>query len=130
MIVIDTQVVVWLDAEPSKLSAGAVALMTAERRKGEPLAISGITLLELAHGISRGRIPVKRPLGPALRSIEQVYRVLPITADIAEQSTRFTDPFPKDPADRIIAATAFVHGVPLITADDKLRDSGQVACIW
>jgi len=38
--------------------------------------------------------------------------------------------YPKDPADRIIGATALVEGIPLITADREIRKSRALATIW
>jgi PIN domain nuclease of toxin-antitoxin system len=38
--------------------------------------------------------------------------------------------FPKDPADRIIAATALVEGLCLLTADREIRRSRVVQTIW
>jgi hypothetical protein len=38
--------------------------------------------------------------------------------------------FPKDPADRLIAATAIVEGVPLVTADERIRQAKVVQAIW
>ena len=38
--------------------------------------------------------------------------------------------FPKDPVDRLIAATALIEDIPLITADREIRKSGAVPTIW
>ena len=38
--------------------------------------------------------------------------------------------YPKDPADRIIGATALVEGLPLLTADRAIRGSKTVETIW
>jgi len=38
--------------------------------------------------------------------------------------------FPKDPADRLIAATAMVEGAPLVTADEQIRQAKVVQTIW
>jgi PIN domain nuclease of toxin-antitoxin system len=38
--------------------------------------------------------------------------------------------FSKDPADRLIAATAIVEGVPLVTADERIRQAKVVQAIW
>ena len=55
--------------------------------------------------------------------------VLPITPEIASLSQE--DFFlHKDPADRLIAATAIYHNAPLITADKKLREVKQLSVIW
>ena len=35
-----------------------------------------------------------------------------------------------DPADRLIAATALMHQAPLVTADEKLRATQGLSCIW
>lgn len=56
-------------------------------------------------------------------------RVLPITPDIAVESTRIDLPH-GDPADRLIAATALTHGAVLVTADERLRASTVVATVW
>ncbi len=94
------------------------------------LAIADITLREIAMLVARGRISVSTPLGIYLRFIESLFRVLPITAEIAEQSVRFSPAYPNDPADRLIGATAVVHGMKLVTIDRKIRASKEVDCIW
>ncbi len=38
--------------------------------------------------------------------------------------------FPRDPFDRMIAATALVHGASLVTADGQFRSSGAARTIW
>jgi len=38
--------------------------------------------------------------------------------------------FPKDSADRIIAAAALVEGIPLLTTDREIRNSRVVPTIW
>lgn len=35
-----------------------------------------------------------------------------------------------DPADQIIAATARIMGVPLVTSNKRLRESKQVETVW
>ena len=54
--------------------------------------------------------------------------VLPLTPQIAVAATAF--PEFRDPADRLIAATALTHGVPLVTKDERIQRSGVVATVW
>lgn len=65
-----------------------------------------------------------------LREFELRFVVLPITADIALQAFELPTSYPKDPADRIIGATAVVNGLTLVTADRAIRESGAVPTIW
>jgi PIN domain nuclease of toxin-antitoxin system len=46
------------------------------------------------------------------------------------QTLAFPPDYPKDPADRIIGATAVVQGLPLVTADRAIRESGAVTTVW
>jgi PIN domain nuclease of toxin-antitoxin system len=79
---------------------------------------------------TKGRIRLPGTLADYLRYVEKTFVVLPITGAIAERSILLSDSFSKEPADRLIAATAIVHGLTLVTKDEKIRKSGEVPCIW
>ena len=36
----------------------------------------------------------------------------------------------RDPADRVIVATAILQDVPLLTADAEIHRFGGVSCVW
>jgi PIN domain nuclease of toxin-antitoxin system len=95
------------------------------------LACSDISLWEIAMLCARGRLQPKAPPARYMHDIMMAMRleVLPITPEIAviSQSGLFSH---KDPADRIIAATAIHHKASLITADDKLRAIETLETIW
>jgi PIN domain nuclease of toxin-antitoxin system len=129
VIVVDTHAVIWLTQEQELVSTKARAALAEERLRGR-LAIADITLREIALLMVRGRVAVKSPLDVYLRFVESLYIVLPITGVIAERSTQFSGLFPKDPADRLIGATAVVHGARLVTQDELIRASGEVDCVW
>ncbi len=57
-------------------------------------------------------------------------RVIPLTTAICVRASKFGDLFPKDPADRIISATALELGVPLATADGPITASGVLEVLW
>jgi len=50
--------------------------------------------------------------------------------DVAIESEQLADSFPADPADCLIAATARVHDLTLITSDKGIRQSGAVRTLW
>ena len=129
MIVVDTHAVIWMSQEQELLSEAASAALIEARQDGG-LAIADITLREIALLITRGRVTVSTPLTAYLSFIESLFKVLPIDGRTAEQSMRFGPAYPKDPADRLIGATAVIHGARLVTKDEKIRASGEVGCVW
>jgi PIN domain nuclease of toxin-antitoxin system len=59
-------------------------------------------------------------------------RTVGTTPAIAATAVSLPASFPRDPADRLIFATAIEHGWPLVTKDERLRDAahGRVVAIW
>jgi PIN domain nuclease of toxin-antitoxin system len=129
VILLDTHVVIWLAESPEQLSSVAHTAIVVERQ-ADGLAISDKTLWELAHLISSGKVVVKTSVLAFLRTVERNFMVLPVTSAIAERSIRFSSEYPKDPADRLIGATAVIHGLRLLTKDEAMRRSGEVDCVW
>jgi PIN domain nuclease of toxin-antitoxin system len=56
--------------------------------------------------------------------------VLPITGKVCVRALGLPASYPKDPADRIIGATALVEGVALVTADADIRRAKSLPTIW
>ena len=94
------------------------------------MGIASSTLWELAMAVTRRKIRPNATLSAYLQLVEKNFVVYPITAQIAETAMHFTANYPQDPADRIIGATALVHRLKLVTADEKILESGEVPCIW
>jgi PIN domain nuclease of toxin-antitoxin system len=130
VILVDTHVVVWLALDQTQLSRNARVAIDDARRNGDGLAISDITLLELATLSSKGRILLNISLESFLREIETRFTVLPISGRACVRALGLPAAYPKDPADRIIAGTALVEGLSLLTADRAIRRSRVLATIW
>ena len=129
MILVDTHAMIWLTQEPDQLSKAAHLALLEGRQEGG-VAIADITLREIAMLVARGRVKVSTPLDVYLRFVESLFQVLPIDGRTAVQAMRFGSSFPKDPADRLIGATAVVYGARLVTKDEQIRASGEVDCVW
>jgi PIN domain nuclease of toxin-antitoxin system len=130
LILLDTHVVLWLTSDPAKLSSKARAAIEVSRRNGDGTAVCDITLLELTTLASKGRILLGLSLESILQEIEARIVVLPISSRACARAMGFPAAYPKDPADRIIGATALVEGLSLITADRAIRRSKVVHTIW
>jgi PIN domain nuclease of toxin-antitoxin system len=130
VILVDTHVVVWLAFDHTQLSKNARAAINDARDKGDGIAISDITLLELTTLSSKGRIRLDISLESFLQEIEARFIVLPISGRTCVRALGLPSTYPKDPADRIIGATALVEGITLVTADREIRRSRAVRTIW
>lgn len=129
MILLDTHVLVWMSADPKRLSRNAMtAIKTAQIEGG--LAISAISLWELAVLFARGRIQSYGSVETSLRLLIEGISVRAITPEIAALAALFPDEYPRDPADRIIGATARAEGMPLITRDANIRRSSLLRAVW
>jgi PIN domain nuclease of toxin-antitoxin system len=100
------------------------------RKNADGLAISDITLLELATLASKSRIRLDISLESFLQEVESRFVVLPISGRACARAMGLPAAYPKDPADRIIGATALVEGLSLLTADPEIRRSRAVQTIW
>ncbi len=130
MILVDTHIVVWLALEPAKISKKAKTVIEETRHSGQGLAISDITLLEIAMIESKGHIKLNASLETFLSEVEARFVVLPITGRVCVRAMGLPAAYPKDLADRVIAATALVQGVSLVTADADILRSKALRTIW
>src|SRR5262252_6770067 len=129
MILLDTHILIWAQCDPAKLSRAASSAIRRARRK-QGLAIAAISLWETAQLLTRGRIRLPGTIQTALQAITEKVVIHPLTAEIAITAAQFPDQFPGDPIDRLIAATAVVHGMAFITRDERLRCSPLLNTIW
>ena len=130
VILLDTHVVLWLTSDPAKLSGKARTAIEDSRQNGNGVAICDITLLELTRLASKGRIRLGISLESFLQEVEARFVVLPISGRACARAMGLPTAYPKDPADRIIGATALVEGLSLITADREILRSKVVHTIW
>ena len=129
MILLDTHVVAWAAEDPKRLSRDAASAIRRARRGGG-LAVSAITVWELALLVSRGKVQVYGSIETSVRVLLEDVTVIAITPEIAALATQFPDDYPRDPADRLIGATARAEGMTLVTRDERIRRSRLIRTIW
>ena len=129
MILLDTHVLIWMSSDPNRLSKKARATIL-EARQATGIGIASITLWELAWLAENRRIQFAGSVEAFVRESVSRVIVMPITPEIVALAVRLPDTYPKDPADRLIASTASVDGLTLVTADERIRQAKVVQTIW
>ena len=115
MIVLDTHIwVSWVLGGDAALTPAIVQAMQKESR----FAVSSISCFEIALLVRRGKLeltlPVEEWLSEALGN--SGVESLPVTCEIANRAVALPE-IHRDPADRIIIATALAHGTKLARLD-------------
>lgn len=128
-MLLDTHVLIrWL-GNIRKLSRVQLRTLESAVQRGEPVALSAVTLLETAL-LASGDKPI---LGMSLDDFFEalnsnpVFHVLPVTYEVARE-VAWLAPL-RDPADRAIVATARVHRLRLVTSDERIIKSGLIQVV-
>lgn len=131
---LDTHAWLWSVLDHPRLSRRARAALNAVSFEGR-VGLAAISLKEAAWHLAHGRIVVDESFGPwelwLRRAVASPHiELLPLSVDVAIESEQLGSAFPADPADCLIAATARVHDLTLITADSVMRKSLAVRTLW
>lgn len=122
-----THAVLWITEDAPRLSARVRAL--AKSNHADSFGLAAVTLLEIARLIKAGTIIPTASPAAWLDNIAHRFQVLPLTPTIAwgSGSLEWTH---RDPADRLICATALAHKLTLITNDKEITHWGGVPVLW
>ncbi len=129
--VLDTHAAIWYLRPSKELSPTALQAIRRAVSSGRPIYVSAISLVETIFLVERGGLPLE-----ALRRLEAVLEdpasgliVAPVDAAVADAVYKIPRTAVPDMPDRIIAATAFHLGLPLITRDQRIKSAG-IKTIW
>lgn len=127
---LDTHVLIWWSLPDSPLTRNQRRLL-AKRPLDNPMVVSDISLWEVAMLAQLGRIQLALPLRDWLEraTAPPLVTRFGITPAVAAEVAELPESFHRDPADRILVATARVLNVPLCTSDQRIIDSGLVETV-
>jgi PIN domain nuclease of toxin-antitoxin system len=131
MIVIDTHTLLWWVSGDKQLSKVAAKAIKEALTKSEVI-ISSMTIWEISMLIEKNRISLSMDIESWTKEVTEIkgVRFIPVDNEIGIKSTKLPGEFHKDPADRIIVATARKLAVPLVTVDEKIIQYPHVQTIW
>lgn len=131
MIVLDTHALVWWVTGDPTLSKKAKSAIERELAAGEIL-VSSISAWEIAMLVEREKLVLSMDVGSWLAAVADIeaVRFISVDPEIAVKSVELPGEFHKDPADRMIVATARKFSVSLVTKDEKIRAYPHVRTLW
>jgi PIN domain nuclease of toxin-antitoxin system len=127
-VLLDTHVVHWWSAEPQRVSAPAREVL----EQADELAVAAISWFELAWLARNERILLNVPVRSWLEGLAAQLRTMGVTPAIADTAVGLPSTFPRDPADRLIYATAVENDLALVTKDRAIRDHARprTQAVW
>lgn len=127
MILLDTHTLIWLVREPDELSRKARETI---REAAGGLAISAMTLWEVASLAAGGRLGIHGTIEAFVERMTSRVAIRPVTLQVAILATQFPSSYPKDPVGKLIGATALSEGMTLVTKDRGIRDCKMIKTVW
>lgn len=125
-LVIDTHVWLWLESEPDRLGEPARTRIEQAARAGK-LWVSVMSVWEIGMLVAKDRIRLSMPVDEWVRQASATpgMQMLGVIPEIALESTRLPDAPHGDPVDRLLMASARLHNLTLVTADEKILAYAQ-----
>ena len=124
-ILLDTCALLWI-ANKERIAQGALEALAGVEGQAEGLVVSPISSWEIGQLVSRGRLVLPMdPLAWFQSALDVGIALAPMPLSILVGSSFLPGPKLKDPADRIVAATARALGYRLMTRDGPLLALGE-----
>jgi PIN domain nuclease of toxin-antitoxin system len=130
-VLADTHAIIWFLFDPPKLSPAADAALSNAAMSGK-LFISAITLVEASYLSSKKSFPYTSVF-PRLISLaiapQEPLQVIPLTLEVANVMDQIPRAEVPDMPDRIVAATAVTHKLPLVSANTDIQRSSALQAL-
>ena len=124
-LLLDTHAWVWASQAPGELGKKARGALLDARSS---LFVSAVSQLEVARLASLGLLQLTVPVREWCRQAVAEFEAKVLVMDDVVAIEAYAPPgrFHADPADRLLVATARVHGLTLVTADKRILKYPEV----
>lgn len=124
---LDTHTLIWIAAGSPQLSARIRLLL--DQNPAGAFGQAAISLVEFARLGKAGAVGLEPDPIAWMEDLAHRFEILPLTPAIAWRSAAL-DWAHRDPADRLICATALEHKLTLVTHDKEITRWGGVPVLW
>jgi PIN domain nuclease of toxin-antitoxin system len=126
-VLLDTHIALWLDSGDERLRPSTRALIDECWRNGGTVLLSAVTAWEIAQLVSVGRIVLDCPVEAWIERLADHpgVEIIPLTHHAAIGAYRLLHLEHRDPADRLLIATAIERACPLVTYDSRIARFGS-----
>jgi PIN domain nuclease of toxin-antitoxin system len=128
LLLLDTCVLLWLVGQQQSLSVKAKEVIA---KNSNAIFISAISAFEIGVKYNKGLLSLPMPVEQWFTQALELHGIVSLSVDceIALKATLLPD-LHRDPADRIIVATALTHQLNILTPDQHIKTYPQVKTIW
>lgn len=122
---LDTHVWIWSQEAPDELGEETRAALV---DAGNSLSISIISTLEISRLVQMGLVELSGSLGSWIQDALNLLKcdTIELSHEIAAKAYSLPSPLHKDPADRVLIATARALDLTLLTADGRILSYSHV----
>ncbi len=127
-ILLDTHIALWLDSGSPRLLQSTRALIDDRWRAGGRVFLSAVSAWEIALLVDGGRIEIDVPVEAWVSRFvgRSGVEPAPLTCQAAARAYKLRHLEHRDPADRLLIATAIELGCSLVTYDDRIQRFGKL----
>ena len=126
-LLLDTHIVLWLDSGDERLRPSTRTLIDDCWQSGGTIFLSSITAWEIALLVDTGRIDLDVPVDAWVQRFldRPGFAGVPLAHSAAARSYQLNHLEHRDPADRLLIATAIELRCPLVTYDERITQFGK-----
>ena len=121
-VLVDTHILLWWVSGDAQLSTSAKQTIETTLKSDDEVLVSSMSAWEVAMLVEKGRLVLTMDVAQWFEHVKRIdgLRMVPVDETVGILSTQLPGEFHKDPADRMIVATARKFAIALVTADEKI----------